>query len=291
MSCAVTQSVLVHHETVYITSRSSSAFVCIIFYLQYLMQHSVVSRLMEHCKSYPILPSSYQWIGLHFFCIGPMLSRVAASVVRFVFELWDGTFALARKVNPTPVDCDMACILNLSRLLMIVMWSLGTTSHTWCIWCYAISSVRWKTVPRGLGEKMEDWVGRLHQEGGRLRRQFCAIKDLERREIAKGEEEHRDAIMQTSWTKSQSEICRRQKRSPRMRLGERSMRVWEGRHYASIMSKRRMLLPWLLRCLLPRSAAIDVMVGWWRSNDGCEKIGDEWCINGWDGRNFIVFYM
>jgi hypothetical protein len=113
---------------------------------------------------------------------------------REVFVLWDGTFSLARTVNPTEIDCstyrmyaraavkgskDLRCTVTPKVHLMLehIEWQMTN------IW-------------GGVGDKMEDWVERLHQDGKRKR--LNPIARAHAREKAHSRNMHPDVISQTN---------------------------------------------------------------------------------------------
>ena len=93
---------------------------------------------------------------------------------REVFVLWDGAFSLARTINPTEMDIttyrmfvdaaakgskDLRCTVTPKVHLMLkhVEWQM-------------------RNIRGGLGDKMEDWVERLHQDGKQDRRHFVQCR-------------------------------------------------------------------------------------------------------------------
>jgi hypothetical protein len=91
---------------------------------------------------------------------------------REVFVLWDGTFALAWTINPDDTDRAtyrsyiMAAVQGHTELKFPITPKLHLM----------LKHVEWqmKNLNRGLGEKMEDWVEQLHQDGIRKK---AAISD------------------------------------------------------------------------------------------------------------------
>jgi len=94
---------------------------------------------------------------------------------REVFVLWDATFSVARTDNPTDDDCttyrlyvnaavqgsrDLGCTIT-PKMHMMAM--------------HVESQMR--NIRGGLGDKVEDWVERLHQTGIRLRQRFRTVKN------------------------------------------------------------------------------------------------------------------
>ena len=106
-----------------------------------------------------------------------------------LFLLWDGAFALARKVNPTEEDCELYRQYVEAAVDCHVRMGCSITHKVHLM----LVHVYWqmKTVPRGLGEKMEDWVELMHQSGSRRRRRFRTMKDLLRRAMATARSEQR----------------------------------------------------------------------------------------------------
>jgi hypothetical protein len=106
-----------------------------------------------------------------------------------VFLLWDGAFAFARTVNPTSADCANYLEFVQAAVDCHVWVGCNVTHKVHLMLLHVLLQMR--TIPRGLGEKMEDWVELQHQIGGRQRRRFRTIKDFERRAIARARSEHR----------------------------------------------------------------------------------------------------
>ena len=78
--------------------------------------------------------------------------------IREVYVLWDGAFSLARKIDPTDEDTE-----TYQRFVLAALKGSLT--------------LQCSITPGGLGDKMEDWVERLHQWGIRLRRRFRTVQD------------------------------------------------------------------------------------------------------------------
>jgi hypothetical protein len=92
-----------------------------------------------------------------------------------VFVLWDGKLTLARTINPTRVDAHtyqrfVEAALHGSKILQC---PITPKIHI------MLKHVAWQmiNIPGGMGDKMEDWVERLHQWGIRQRRQFRTVQD------------------------------------------------------------------------------------------------------------------
>jgi hypothetical protein len=119
---------------------------------------------------------------------------------REVFVLWDGAFSLARTINPTEMDIktyrmfvnaaakgskDLRCTVTPKVHLMLehVEWQM-------------------RNIRGGLGDKMEDWVERLHQDGKRDRRLYRTVQNPLIRSIAREKAHsrnmHPDVIAQTN---------------------------------------------------------------------------------------------
>ena len=85
---------------------------------------------------------------------------------REVSVLWDGTFSLARRtINPTEIDC--------SAYRMYVRVAVKGSKDLQCTVTpkvhLMLEHAEWQmtNMRGGLGDKMEDWVERLHQDGKR----------------------------------------------------------------------------------------------------------------------------
>jgi hypothetical protein len=89
--------------------------------------------------------------------------------------LWDGAFSLARKIDPTDEDAETYQRFALAVLQgsLILQCSITPKVHA------MLKHVKWQmqNLPGGLGDKMEDWVERLHQWEICMRRRFCTVQD------------------------------------------------------------------------------------------------------------------
>ena len=92
-----------------------------------------------------------------------------------VFVLWDAAFSLARTVNPMEADKMTYQRYVLAALQGNTVLRCTVTPKVHLM----LKHVAWqmKEIKGGLGDKMEDWVERLHQTGMRLRQQFCTIQN------------------------------------------------------------------------------------------------------------------
>jgi hypothetical protein len=90
-----------------------------------------------------------------------------------VFVLWDGAFLLARTVNPME--------LNVITYQRYVLAAVAGSKDLQCTVTpkvhMMLKHITWQmtNIKGGLGNKMEDWVERLHQTGMRMRQQFCTV--------------------------------------------------------------------------------------------------------------------
>ncbi len=118
---------------------------------------------------------------------------------REVFVLWDGAFLLARTINPTEIDTsiyrmyvnaavkgkkDLQCTVTPKVHLMLEHVERQITN-----------------IEVVLGNKMEDWVERLHQTGKRQRLRYCTVQKPVIRSLAREKVNscnmHPDVIAQT----------------------------------------------------------------------------------------------
>jgi hypothetical protein len=102
---------------------------------------------------------------------------------REVFVLWDGAFSLARTVNPTEQE-----ILTYREYVnsavqghIELRCSITPKVHLMCMHV----EDQMKNIEGGLGDKMEDWVERLHQTGMRLRQRFRTVQNPLVRAVAR----------------------------------------------------------------------------------------------------------
>jgi hypothetical protein len=94
---------------------------------------------------------------------------------REVFVLWDGAFSLARTINPTRADAHtyqefVDAALQGSKILQC---PITPNVHI------MLRHVAWQMIhiPGGMGDKMEDWVERLHQWGMQQCWQFRTVQN------------------------------------------------------------------------------------------------------------------
>jgi hypothetical protein len=94
---------------------------------------------------------------------------------REVFVLWDGAFSLALTINRTRADAltyqmFVDAALQDSKILQC---PITPKVHI------MLRHVAWQTIhiPGGMGDKMEDWVERLHQWGMQQRRRFRTVQN------------------------------------------------------------------------------------------------------------------
>ena len=89
--------------------------------------------------------------------------------------MWDGAFALARTFNPTNEDAEtyQTFVSAAVQSSGILGCPITPKVHT------MLRHVEWqmKNIPGGLGDKMEDWVERLHQWGMQQRWRFRTVQN------------------------------------------------------------------------------------------------------------------
>jgi len=119
-----------------------------------------------------------------------------------VYVLWDGAFLLARKIDPTDEDTEtyQRFVLAALKGSLTLQCSITPKVHM------MLRHVQWqmKNLPGGLGDKMEDWMERLHQWGIRMRRRFRTVQDplvrAHAREKASSRCNHPDVLAQVDET-------------------------------------------------------------------------------------------
>ena len=92
-----------------------------------------------------------------------------------VFVLWDGAFSLARTVNPMELD-----VITYRRYVLAAVEGSKALQCTVTPKVHMmLKHVEWQmtNIKGGLGDKMEDWVERLHQTGMRMRQRFCTLQN------------------------------------------------------------------------------------------------------------------
>ena len=92
-----------------------------------------------------------------------------------VFVLWDGAFLLARTVNPMELD-----VITYRRYVLAAVEGSKALQCTVTPKVHMmLKHVEWQmtNIKGGLGDKMEDWVERLHQTGMRMRQRFHTVQN------------------------------------------------------------------------------------------------------------------
>jgi hypothetical protein len=110
---------------------------------------------------------------------------------REVFVLWDGAFSLARIVNPMELD-----VITYQRYVLAAVAGSKDLQCTVTPKVHMmLKHVTWQmtNIKGGLGDKMEDWVERLHQTGMRMRRRFRTVANPLVRAIAREKTNSRNA--------------------------------------------------------------------------------------------------
>ncbi len=118
---------------------------------------------------------------------------------REVFVLWDGAFSLARTINPVEAD------MQIYRLYVdaAVQGSKDLQCTVTPKVHLMLEHIEWqmRNIQGGLGDKMEDWVERLHQTKKRERLRYRTlqnpiIRSLPREKV-NSRNMHPDVIAQT----------------------------------------------------------------------------------------------
>ena len=96
---------------------------------------------------------------------------------RKVFVLWNGTFLLARMIDPTNEDIEtyQKYIDVAVQGHMYLEWAITPEVHL------MVKHVMWqmKNIRGGIGDKMEDWVEWIHQDGIYEQWHFWTVKNPE----------------------------------------------------------------------------------------------------------------
>ncbi len=90
-----------------------------------------------------------------------------------VFILWDGAFLLAQTVGP--MEQDTKTYLRYVLVAVHGNDALGCTTTPKVHMMLKHVAFQMRYIRGGLGDKMEDWVQRLHQTRMRLRQRFCTV--------------------------------------------------------------------------------------------------------------------
>jgi hypothetical protein len=113
-----------------------------------------------------------------------------------VFVLWDGAFSLARTVGPMEDDIKTYRLYVAAAEHGNDALRCTTTPKAHLM----LKHIAWQmeNIPGGLGDKMEDFVERMHQTGIRLRDRFRRVKNpvarAQAREKANSRSSHPDVI-------------------------------------------------------------------------------------------------
>ena len=93
-----------------------------------------------------------------------------------LFLLWDGAFSAARTINPTEEDFIMYSRFVRAAVKCHVEVGCSVTHKVHLMVSHVLTQMR--TIPGGLGKKMEDWVELQHQSGKRARMRWRTTRDL-----------------------------------------------------------------------------------------------------------------
>jgi len=124
------------------------------------------------------------------------------------FLLWDGAFAMARKVDPSVEDRAMYRRYVKGAIDAHGVIGCSITHKAHLMWLH----VHWqmKCVEGGLGDKMEDWVELAHQTGARRRKRFRSVQDPAVRAAARSRYDFRDTDPDVlAWTDALNEESKR----------------------------------------------------------------------------------
>jgi uncharacterized coiled-coil protein SlyX len=105
-----------------------------------------------------------------------------------LYLLWDGAFSAARTINPTEDDRTEYCRYVYAAVHCHVKIGCSVTHKVHLMWAHVASQMG---VPGGLGEKMEDWVEKMHQWGNQRRKRFGTTKNTQVRADARARSTHR----------------------------------------------------------------------------------------------------
>ena len=100
-----------------------------------------------------------------------------------MFVLWDGAFSYARKIDPIDHDCVQYRKYVTAAVLGHTNLGCSITPKVHLMWKHTEDQMR--NLPRGLGNKVEDWVERSHQVGNKLRNRLRLMPNPEQRATAK----------------------------------------------------------------------------------------------------------
>ena len=91
--------------------------------------------------------------------------------------MWDGAFSLARTINPTDEEAKIYQKLVLAAVHGTRQYDSSMPHHAKSTHdAEACEMADDKYSGWGLGDKMEDWVERLHQWGMQQRRRFHTVR-------------------------------------------------------------------------------------------------------------------
>ena len=116
-----------------------------------------------------------------------------------VFLLWDGAFASARKIHPTPEDAKIYGQFVEAAVAGHLQLGLTITPKVHLMLKHAERQM--VGIGGGLGNKMEDWVEKQHQMGKMERMRFCTMHNLQKRANARARvlDHNSDPVVISSW--------------------------------------------------------------------------------------------
>ena len=111
---------------------------------------------------------------------------------REVFVLWDGAFLLARTEHPTEQNGHFTTYLSYVNAAVHGSRDLGCTVTPKVHMMVKHVEFQMRNIRGGLGDKVEDWVERLHQTGIHLRQRFRTVKNPIVRALARDKAHYRN---------------------------------------------------------------------------------------------------
>lgn len=154
---------------------------------------------------------------------------------RELFVLWDGAFSYASKIDPTEHD-----ILKYKQFVEAAVgahmaYGCNVTPKVHLMWKHVAPQMK---LSGGLGQKREDWVEKLHQIRGLVRKQMQTTKNMDQRALVMARNEERDSNPRV---KAEMDAIKAE-----TSMGKRKGRasVEEGRREAQVAARDKALSVW-----------------------------------------------
>ena len=98
---------------------------------------------------------------------------------KILYHLWDGEFFMACMVDQSHNNIDLYKRTMFAALHCHIQIGCNMTHKVYLIWHHIVNQMKYVLVLGGLGEKMDDWLERQHQDGKRYQDIYRRVVDVQ----------------------------------------------------------------------------------------------------------------